>query len=86
MAAPPYYGPVEALSMEEVAVRLRVSVDFLEKHYDGPIVKFGRLTRISAIDLHEWIYRQRTDIVDSDPWDGVGDDAEESALSGRKYG
>lgn len=82
-AARPYYGPVELLTIEEVATRMRVGVDAADKHYTGRRVKIGKLVRIYAADLHEWLVG--FDDAEFDPWSGVGD-AEEKPLSKREQG
>ncbi|MEO1187791.1 MAG: hypothetical protein AAFW60_01865 [Pseudomonadota bacterium] len=53
-----YSGPVEALTLDEAAVRLRMTRQWLEQHYDGPRIKLGRETRISAAHLHAWLDEQ----------------------------
>lgn len=55
LPASPYAGPVEALTLDEVAVRLRVTRQWVEQHYDGPRTKLGRETRVSAAHLHAWL-------------------------------
>ena len=83
MSERPYYGPVEALTMEQAASRLGIGLDLFRKRYTGRIVKIGANVRIAAADLHEWLDGLGAGLK-SDPWAGVGDDAEESALPARK--
>lgn len=79
-----YAGPVEALTMEEAASRLRIGLDLFRKRYTGPLVKIGANVRVSASDLQAWLDDNSTATVQGDSWAGVGDDAEESALPARK--
>ncbi len=51
----PYAGPAEGLTLDEAAVRLRVTRDTFEKHYNGPTFKVGRETRVSAKHLDAWM-------------------------------
>lgn len=85
MSERPYYGPVEALTMEGAAQRLGISLDLFRKRYTGRVIRIGANVRVSAADLHEWLDALGGAGVTSDPWDGVGD-AEESALPKRKQG
>lgn len=80
-----YAGPVEALTLEEAAVRCRISPDHFKKHYTGKFIKIGANVRVHAADLYDWLDALAGDTMKSDPWAGVGD-AEESPLSGRKSG
>lgn len=54
----PYSGPVESLTLDEVAVRLRVTRQWVERHYTGPQIKLGRETRVSAKHLDTWLDEQ----------------------------
>lgn len=56
--ATPYCGPVEALTLDEVAVRLRVTRQWVEQNYKGPRIKLGRNTVVSAAHLHAWLDEQ----------------------------
>ncbi len=38
-----YAGPVEALTMEEAASRLRIGLDLFRKRYTGPLQQFQPL-------------------------------------------
>lgn len=82
----PYYGPVEALTMEAAASRLGIGLDLFRKRYTGRVIRIGANVRIFAADLHEWLDALGGAGVKADPWDGVGDDAEEGALPKRKQG
>lgn len=57
--APPaaYAGPVEGLTLDEAAVRLRITRETFERLYDGPRIKVGRETRVSAKHLDAWMDR-----------------------------
>lgn len=46
---------VEAITLDEAAVRCRISRETFEKHYDGPRVKIGRETRIKLAHLDSWL-------------------------------
>lgn len=50
-----YSGPVEAMTLDEAAVRLRVTRDTFERLYTGPRLKVGRETRVSAKHLDAWL-------------------------------
>ena len=83
----PYYGPVEALTMEGAASRLGIGLDLFRKRYTGRIIRIGANVRIMAADLHEWLDGLGGAALKSDAWEGVGDnDAEEGALPKRKQG
>lgn len=84
MSDKPYYGPFELLTLEEAASRCKVGLDLFRKRYTGPIAKIGANVRVSAADLHEWAGGIAGSGLKEDPWAGVGDDAEESALPARK--
>ena len=81
----PYYGPVEALTVEQAASRIGVGLDLFRKRYTGRYVRIGANVRVMAADLHEWLDHLGAGAVAADPWDGVGD-AEEGALPKRKQG
>lgn len=85
MTRRPYSGPIEALTIDEWAVRLRVSPEHLRKIYTGKVVHLGSLPRIYAAHLHDWLDAADAAEVLSDPWAGVGD-AEAVALSKRQPG
>ncbi len=87
MTCRPYSGPIEALTIDEWAVRLRVSPEHLRKIYTGKVVHLGSLPRIYAAHLHDWLDAPATAEVLSDGWAGVGEnDAEAVALSKRQPG
>ena len=50
-----YSGPVEGLTLEEVAARLRVTRQWIDQNYTGPRLKLGRETRVSAKHLDAWL-------------------------------
>ena len=81
----PYYGPVEALTVEQAASRIGVGLDLFRKRYTGRYVRIGANVRVMAADLHDWLDRLGAGAVAADPWDGVGD-AEEGTLPKRKQG
>ena len=54
----PYTLSAEALTLDEVAVRLRTTRETVEHIYDGPRFKFGRQTRVNALHLQAWMDRQ----------------------------
>lgn len=68
----PYAGPVEALSVEEAAVRVRLSADAFEKLYSGRWTYLGRLKRVTAADLHEWLQKDQTAPIATDRFQGNG--------------
>lgn len=74
----PYQGPVEALTVEEVAVRLRVGSDFIKEHYTGPYTMLGKLKRISACHLHEWLVKRsdRGEVLPVSEWGDFGNGAQ----------
>lgn len=82
----PYYGPVEALTVEAAASRIGIGLDLFRKRYTGRYVRIGANVRVMAADLHDWLDGLGASGLKSDPWDGVGDDAEEGALPKRKQG
>ena len=51
----PYASRAEAMTLDEVAVALRVTRETVEKHYDGPRFKIGRETRVAAAHLQAWM-------------------------------
>lgn len=86
MSGRPYYGPVEALTMEQAASRLGIGLDLFRKRYTGRLIRIGANVRVAAADLHDWLDGLGGAGLKSDPWDGVGDDAEEGALQKRQQG
>jgi hypothetical protein len=86
MTARPYYGPVEALTMEQAASRLGIGIDLFRKRYTGRVLRIGANVRIAAADLHEWLDGLGGNNVNANPWDTVVGDAEEGALSKGQQG
>lgn len=67
---------VEAITLDEAAVRCRVTRETFQTHYDGPVVSIGRERRVMIEHFDDWLKRSagiatRTD--DNKPW-GAFDD------------
>ena len=74
--------PVEALTFEQAAVRLSMSVDALREHYDGPITYLGKkesMPRISSHHLRAWLDKKagKSTVVALNEWD---EDAKSAGL------
>lgn len=70
--------PVEAVTLDEAAVRCRITRETFERVYDGPRVKIGREIRIKLAHLDEWLDR-RAGLTPPNPdkwgnFDDVGSD------------
>jgi hypothetical protein len=78
---PPYTGPVEALSLEQVCARLSCSSDYFKSQYSGPVVYLGAgrsMLRYPAYGVHEWLAQRATaaKVGKTKPaksWEGFGD-------------
>ncbi|MGD2132528.1 MAG: hypothetical protein PVI23_07020 [Maricaulaceae bacterium] len=73
-----YAGPVEAITLDEAAVRCRLSRESFDKHYDGPRVRIGREVRIKLDHLSSWLDRM-AGLESSEPkaWGDFDADADE---------
>lgn len=82
MTPPAYTGPVEALTIEEVCARLRISAEHFLTVYDGPRVYLGReasLLRFPAYALHEWLAGRAFvpgGAAGGSAWDKIGNDTQ----------
>jgi hypothetical protein len=67
-------SPVEAVTLDEAAVRCRLTREAFEKHYDGPRVRIGREVRVKLAHLDEWLDR-RAGVTPHAPetWGNFGD-------------
>ena len=81
--APPYSGPVEALTVEAAAARCYCSGPHLLSVYDGPRLYMGEgdasMLRIPAWALHEWLAKRAFTpgaVSGGSAWDRVADDKE----------
>lgn len=70
---------VEAVTLDEAAVRCRLSREAFDRHYDGPRVKIGREVRVKLAHLDQWLdARAGLTPHAADKWgdfDDVGSDA-----------
>lgn len=68
-------SPVEAVTLDEAAVRCRLSREAFERHYDGPRVRIGREVRIKLAHLDTWL-DQRAGVTPHAPetWGNFNDD------------
>jgi hypothetical protein len=67
---------VEAITLDEAAVRCRLTRETFEKHYDGPVVPIGRERRVMTEHLRDWLTRRAgiaTSTNDNKSW-GAFDD------------
>lgn len=48
---------VEAITLDEAAVRCRLTRETFAKHYDGPVVPIGREKRVMVEHLNDWLKR-----------------------------
>lgn len=77
--AVPYLGPVEAMTIEEAAFRIRRSADYFKKHYPGPYTYLSEdgqgEPRVPAYGLHDWIVQSSRDkgaATAPSAWDNFG--------------
>jgi hypothetical protein len=73
-------SPIEAITLDEAAVRCRLSREAFEKHYTGPRVKIGREVRIKLAHLDEWLDRRAGLAADApgNKWGNLDDDGEDA--------
>jgi hypothetical protein len=57
MSDTPRQISVEAITLDEAAVRCRITRETFEKHYDGPVVPIGRERRVMIEHLNDWLTR-----------------------------
>jgi hypothetical protein len=50
-----YSGIVEALTLDEAAVRIRKTRQWFDENYDGPRVRLGRCVSVSSKHLDAWL-------------------------------
>lgn len=48
---------IEAITLDEAAVRCRITRETFAKHYDGPVAQIGRERRVHVEDLNDWLRR-----------------------------
>mgnify|MGYP001119808181 CR=1 FL=1 len=67
---------MEAVTLDEAAVRCRLTREAFERHYDGPRVKIGREVRIKLAHLDSWLDRRAgltPPANENEPWGNFDD-------------
>lgn len=63
---------IEAITLDEAAVRCRITRETFTKHYDGPVTQIGRERRVHVEDLNDWLRRCAGVVLRSDTEESWG--------------